>query len=322
MEHDLYIVAIGGNALLGPKEKGTPLEQQRNAEETCEKLACLLKPENHLVITHGNGPQVGNIFRQNEIANSEIPAMTLDACVAMSEGSMGHYLQMGLLNAMRRRKIRRYVVTTITQVVVDQDDPAFKKPTKPVGRFYPESEARGLMKEKGWTMMEDAKRGWRRVVPSPMPQKVIQRHMIRTQVLFGDVVIAVGGGGVPVIETPEKQYTGVEAVIDKDLASAVLASSIKADCFIILTAVPNACLNFGTPQQQNLERITAREARQFLAQGHFAVGSMRPKIEAALLYLSQGGRKVLITDIESLPQALEGKAGTIIQSHYDDHQEH
>ncbi|MFA6029099.1 MAG: carbamate kinase [Elusimicrobiota bacterium] len=318
MEHDLYVVAIGGNALLSPKEKGTAEEQQRNAEETCEKLSCLFGPEYHLVITHGNGPQVGNIFRQNEIAGGEIPPMTLDACVAMSEGSMGHYLQLGMLNALRRRGIRRYVVTTITQVLVDPQDPAFQNPTKPVGRFYTEAEAKGLMKEKGWSMMEDAKRGWRRVVPSPQPLKVIQRHMIRTQVLFGDIVIAVGGGGVPTVELPGKQYKGVEAVIDKDLASAVLASSIKADALIILTAVPCVRLRFGTPQQQDLGRITAREARQFLAEGHFAVGSMRPKVEAALLYLANGGRRVHITDIESLPLALEGKAGTLIQTHYDD----
>jgi carbamate kinase len=313
MEHDLYVVAIGGNALLGPKERGTAQEQQRNAEITCEKLACLLKPEYHLVFTHGNGPQVGNIVLQNELATKEVPPLTLDSCVAESEGSMGHYLQLGMLNALRRRGLRRYVVTTITQVVVDPEDPAFQNPTKPIGKFYSEAEARSLEKERGWTMMEDAKRGWRRVVPSPKPVKVIQRHMIRTQVLFGDIVIALGGGGVPVMIKPDKSYAGVEAVIDKDLASALLASSIKADCLIILTAVPNVYIDFKKPGEKALTRVTPDELARHLKEGHFAVGSMKPKVEAALYHLAHDGRKVIITDIESLPKALQGKAGTHIE---------
>lgn len=314
MEHDLYVVAIGGNALLNPSEKGTAVEQMRNAESTCEQLACLLKPEYHLIFTHGNGPQVGNIVLQNELAKQEVPPLTLDACVAKSEGSMGHYLQLGMLNALRRRKLRRYVVTTITQVVVDPNDPAFKKPTKPVGRFYTEEEAKALAKERGWAMMEDAKRGWRRVVPSPKPVKVIQRHMIRTQVLFGDIVIALGGGGVPVIVKPDKSYEGVEAVIDKDLASALLASSVKADALIILTAVPNVYINFRKPGEKALINVTPDELERYLQEGHFAVGSMKPKVEAALYHLAHEGRRVIITDIESLPKALEGKAGTQIES--------
>jgi carbamate kinase len=314
MEHDLLVVAIGGNALLGPKERGTAQEQQKNAEETCEKLACLLKPEYHLIFTHGNGPQVGNIVLQNELAKAEVPPLTLDACVAESEGSMGHYLQLGMLNALRRRGLRRYVVTTITQVVVSPDDPAFRNPTKPVGRFYSEAEAKALKAERGWAMMEDAKRGWRRVVPSPRPDKIIQRHMIRTQVLFGDIVIALGGGGVPVVIKPDRTYEGVEAVIDKDLASALLASSVKADCLLILTAVPNVYVNFRQPQEKALINVTPDELSRYLREGHFAVGSMKPKVEAALDHLANGGRKVVITDIESLPKALEGKAGTHIES--------
>ncbi|MBI5208759.1 MAG: carbamate kinase [Elusimicrobia bacterium] len=319
MEHDLLVVALGGNALLGPSEKGTNGEQTRNAEETCEKLACLLKPEYHLVVTHGNGPQVGNIVLQNELAASEVPPLALDSCVAESEGSMGHFLQLGMLNALRRRGIRRYVVTSITQVVVDPEDPAFRNPTKPIGRFYTEEEAKGLRAQRSWAMIEDAKRGWRRVVPSPKPVKVIQRHMIKTQVLFGDIVIAVGGGGVPVIELPDKTYKGVEAVIDKDLASASLASAIRADLLVILTAVPQVCLHFKTPRQTALSRVTTRELRKHLDEGHFAVGSMKPKIEAALLHMSKEGRKVIITDIDSLPAALQGKAGThIIHTHEGD----
>ena len=187
MEHNLLVVALGGNALLGSSQKGTNEEQTRNAEETCEKLACLLKPEYHLVVTHGNGPQVGNIVLQNELAAPEVPPLALDSCVAESEGSMGHFLQLGMLNALRRRGIRRYVVTSITQVVVDPNDPAFRNPTKPVGRFYTEEEAKRLIAQRSWAMVDDSKRGWRRVVPSPKPVKVIQRHMIKTQVLFGDM---------------------------------------------------------------------------------------------------------------------------------------
>ena len=318
MEHELFVVALGGNALLGPHERGTTEEQFRNAESTCEQLAPLIKPEFHLVITHGNGPQVGNINLQQELAQAEVPPLSLDACVAMSEGSMGHFLQMGMLNALRKRNYRRYVVTTITQVVVDPDDPAFKDPTKPVGRFYTEAQAKELMAARGWNMKEDAKRGWRRVVPSPKPLKVIQRHMIKTQVLFGDIVICVGGGGVPVVKLPDRTYKAVEAVIDKDLASAVLASSIRADCLIILTAVPNVCLDFKTPKERKLGRVTTKELRGYLEQGHFAAGSMKPKVEAALYHLANEGRRVIITDIESLPAALEGKAGTHIERYHED----
>ncbi|MDD5657007.1 MAG: carbamate kinase [Elusimicrobia bacterium] len=312
MEHELFVVALGGNALLAPSQKGSTEEQMRNAERTCEQLSSLLKPEFHLVITHGNGPQVGNITLQQELACAEVPPLSLDACVAMSEGSMGHFLQMAMLNALRRRRYRRYVVTCITQVVVRPDDPAFKRPTKPVGQFYTQEQAKTLMAQRAWTMREDAKRGWRRVVPSPKPLKVIQRHMIKTQVLFGDIVICVGGGGVPVVQLPDKTYKAVEAVIDKDLASANLASSIRADCLIILTAVPNVCLNYKTPQEKTLAQVTTGELRRHLDEGHFAEGSMRPKIEAALYHLANEGRRVIITDIESLPKALQGKAGTHI----------
>ena len=318
MEHELFVVALGGNALLGPHEKGTTEEQMRNAERTCELLEPLLKPEFHLVITHGNGPQVGNINLQQELASAEVPPLSLDACVAMSEGSMGHFLQMGMLNVLRRHKYRRYVVTTITQVIVDPEDPAFQKPSKPVGSFYTEARAKELMAERHWVMREDAKRGWRRVVPSPKPVKVIQRHMIKTQVLFGDIVICVGGGGVPVMKLPDKTYKAVEAVIDKDLASANLASTIRADCLIILTAVPNVCINFKTPQEKQLGHVTTKELRKYLEEGHFAEGSMKPKVEAALYHLANEGRRVIITDIESLPKALQGQAGTHIQRYQED----
>ncbi|MEK6543949.1 MAG: carbamate kinase, partial [Elusimicrobiota bacterium] len=310
MEQELLVVALGGNALFLPNETGTPREQRINSERACRDLECLLRPNYSLVFTHGNGPQVGNIVLQNELAASEVPALTLDACVAQSEGSMGFYLQQGMLNALRRRHVRRYVVTLITQVLVNRNDSAFKHPTKPIGSFYSKARAVVLMRERGWKMIDDAKRGWRRVVPSPKPIKVIQRYTIRDMAQIGHIVIAAGGGGIPVVKTQEGIYHGVEAVIDKDLTSAVLASSIKADYFIILTGVPYVYLNFKTPKQRILKNVSAAEMFYFLQEGHFASGSMKPKVEAALLYLNNGGKKTIITDIKNLQAALHGRAGT------------
>ncbi|MFC1522613.1 carbamate kinase [Elusimicrobiota bacterium] len=316
MDQNLLVVAIGGNALLRPHEKGTAQEQRINAAKTCKKLSCLLKPKYSLIISHGNGPQVGNIVLQNEMASSDIPPLTLDALVAQSEGSMGYYLQQGLLNTLRAKNIRRYVVTMITQVLVDKKDPAFKKPTKPIGRFYTEDQAKSLIKTKHWNMMEDAKRGWRRVVASPVPIRVLQRYMIRDLAQMGSIVIAVGGGGIPIIQNSNNRFEGIEAVIDKDLASATLATSVKADCLIILTAVPCVYLNFKTSKQKALRHLTSQELAKHVKKGHFAKGSMLPKIEAALAHLSYIGKKVIITDIENLPKAMQGKAGTHIYRSY------
>jgi carbamate kinase len=312
MEQQLVVLAIGGNALLKPAEKGTVGEQEANVSSTCELLAPLLRPWFNLVITHGNGPQVGNILLRNEISKDTVPAMPLDVCVAESEGSMGYFLQQGLLNQMRKMSIRRFVITAITQVVVDPKDPAFNKPTKPIGPFYTEAQAQLLSTEKNWKMVEDAKRGWRRVVPSPLPQKVIQRYMIRDLANSGNIVIAVGGGGIPVMKKPSGEYEGVEAVIDKDLATANLAAIIKADRFIILTAVPYACLHFRQPNEKQLGRISCAEAKKYLAEGHFAEGSMAPKIRACVNYLEAGGQKACITDPEHLEAALRDEAGTLI----------
>ncbi|MBI4055601.1 MAG: carbamate kinase [Elusimicrobia bacterium] len=312
MEQELLVVALGGNALLAPHEKGTAQEQQANSARTFEELACLFRPQYSLIFTHGNGPQVGNIVLQNELAGSEVPALPLDVCVAKSEGSMGYFLQQAVLNALRCRRIRRYVVTVITQVLVDRKDPAFQNPNKPIGPFYTPAQAQNLMRHKGWKMVEDSQRGWRRVVPSPKPIKVIQRYMIRDSALIGNIVIAAGGGGIPIIQKADGTYEGVEAVIDKDLSSAVLAGAVKADRLLILTAVPYVCLNFKTPQEKPLRQVTTAELAGYLKEGHFAPGSMKPKIEAALLYLRQGGSQALITDIPSLPMALKGKAGTQI----------
>jgi carbamate kinase len=312
MEQKLVLLAIGGNALLKPGEKGSVDEQEANANATCDLLLPLIQPRYNLVVTHGNGPQVGNILLRSEVAKETVPPMPLDVCVAESEGSMGYFMQQGLLNAIRRAGIRRYVVTLITQVMVDPEDPAFKNPTKPIGPFYTEDEAKILMKQKRWVMKEDAKRGWRRLVASPKPHKVVQRFMIRDLANAGNVVIAVGGGGVPIMKGKHNNYEGVEAVIDKDLASANLAAVIKADMFIILTAVPYACLNYKQPNEKRLERLTAAEAEKFLKEGHFAAGSMGPKIEACINYIKAGGIEAVITDPEHLDDALKGKAGTFI----------
>lgn len=312
MEQKLVLLAIGGNALLKHGEKGSISEQETNANATCDLLLPLLQTKYNLVVTHGNGPQVGNILLRNEISKETVPPMPLDVCVSESEGSMGYFLQQGLLNRMRRSGIRRYVITAITQVVVDPQDPAFQKPTKPIGPFYTEEQAKIMIKEKGWIMIEDAKRGWRRVVPSPKPHKVIQRYMIRDLANAGNIVIALGGGGIPVMKGENHNYEGVEAVIDKDLASANLAAVIKADLFIILTAVSNAYLDFKKPTQKRLEKITLAEAKQYMAEGHFAEGSMGPKMQACINYVEASGQKACITDPEHLEQALRGEAGTFV----------
>lgn len=312
MNQKLLVVAIGGHALLEPKQKGTTEEQRINAQKTCHALSCLFRPKYSLIFTHGNGPQVGNILVQNELGVREAPALSLDACVAESEGSMGYFLQQGMLNALRAKRIRRYVVTVVTQVLVNRNDSAFKNPTKPVGFFYSKAKAARLMSERGWHMVRQGVGGWRRVVPSPKPVKVIQRYMIRDSAHAGHIVIAAGGGGVPIIQRVDGSYAGVEAVIDKDLSSAVLASDIKADFFIILTTVAQACLHFQKPEERPLRQVSAAQAAAYLRAGHFAQGSMKPKIEAALLYLNRGGRRVIITDIVHLKGALAGRAGTLI----------
>lgn len=307
------LVAFGGNVILKSDEQGTIEQQGANARAMCEKLTTLLERGYELVVTHGNGPQVGNLLIQNELAREVMPQLPLDVLVAQTEGSLGYILQQELLNELRRRDLRKYVVTMITQVLVDRDDPAFDNPTKPVGPFYSEAEAKGLaQKFDHWKMAEDSGRGYRRIVPSPMPQRIIQSRMIRSLVYAGNVVLALGGGGVPMTKDAEGRYVGVEAVIDKDLSSALLAAQVKADLFVILTGVERICLNYGAADEQPLDEITADQARQYLADGHFPPGSMGPKVTAALMYLEAGGREVVITDPEHLDLALDGQAGTRI----------
>jgi len=312
-EGSVALVAFGGNALIKSGQKGTIEEQQMAAAEMCEHLLSIINKGYELVITHGNGPQVGNLLIQRDMTRDVIPEMPLDTLVAQTEGSLGYALQQELLNRLRMHRTGKYVVTLITQVLVDKDDPAFLKPTKPVGPFYSDDEARKLIAEHpGWKMVEDAGRGYRRVVPSPWPKRIIQSHMIRSLVYSGNVVIALGGGGIPIMKKTDDLYSGIEAVIDKDLSSALLASDIKADLFIILTGVDKVYLNYGTKDQEGLSQMTYSQAKKYLQEGHFPAGSMGPKISAALHYLENGGRRVLITSAEYLESALEGKNGTHI----------
>jgi carbamate kinase len=306
----IVLVAMGGHAFIKNDEAGTIDDHERNAEHIAGLLMTLVERDYHLCITHGNGPQVGQLLIQHEMAREAVPALPLDVLVAMTEGSLGYILQDALLNQLRQRGVRRYVVTVVTQVLVDEHDPQFGAPSKPIGPFLSEEEARRRAQDQGWNVHEDAGRGWRRVVPSPRPIKVIQRHMIRDAVRAGHIVIACGGGGIPIKRKLDRQYVGIEAVIDKDLTSSVLATDIGAALLVILTGVPNVYVNYGKPDQRPLGAVTLEELEHLNAQGHFPAGSMGPKIDAILQYLKRGGRRALITDPESLPQAIEGRAGT------------
>ncbi|MBI4721462.1 MAG: carbamate kinase [Candidatus Stahlbacteria bacterium] len=310
------VIAIGGNAILHPEQKGTKEEHYANLQITCSHLALLIREGYDIVLTHGNGPQIGNIVLQNELTSNNVPPMPLDVCVAESQGEMGYFLQQVLTNKLREMGIDKQVVSMITQVVVNKDDKAFKNPTKPIGHYYTKDEALRLMEERKWQMVEDISRGgWRRVVPSPKPIDIVEKEAIMRLIFSSKsspiVVIASGGGGIPVIQT-ENGYKGVEAVIDKDLAASILATSIEEELFIMLTDVPKVALNFNTPQQVELDKMTLLEAKEYLSQGHFPPGSMGPKIEAAILFLEHGGKEVIITTPDNLLKAMQGKAGTYI----------
>jgi carbamate kinase len=309
----IALVAMGGHAFMQKGESGTIQDHERNADHITELLLTLIERGYNLIVTHGNGPQVGNLLLQHEQARDDVPAMPLDVLVAMTEGSLGYVLQQSMLNHLRRRDIPKYVVTVVTQVIVDGKDPAFQEFNKPIGPFLSKEEAERRRDEWGWQVRADAAgRGWRRLVPSPKPQKVIQRHMIRDAANAGHIVIAAGGGGVPIQVKDDGEYEGVEAVVDKDLTSSVLAGDVAAELLIVLTAEPQVYANFNTPEQTPLSAVTLDEIRKLQAEGHFPPGSMGPKIEAAIRFLEQGGRRTLITDPDSLPRAMEGSAGTHI----------
>jgi len=305
------VVALGGHAFMQPGEAGTHNEHIRNARTICEQLMTLVDRGYDLVITHGNGPQVGTLLERDEMRGDGLPVKPLDVLVAQTEGSLGYYLQQELLNNLRRASIKRFVVTVVTQVVVDRADPAFHDPTKPVGPFLSEETAKQREAELGWTVGPDAAgRGWRRLVPSPVPIKVIQRKMIREAAAEGHIVVAAGGGGIPVYKTDHDDYAGVEAVIDKDRTSGVLAKGIEADLLIILTAVDGVYLHFNTDRQTALGAVTLAECHRYIEEGHFPAGSMGPKVEAIHDYLLHGGSRGLITSPPCLEAALHGEAGT------------
>ncbi|MEJ2102995.1 MAG: carbamate kinase [Ignavibacteriaceae bacterium] len=303
MDKKIAVVALGGNALIRGNELGTIQQQEKNTYDTCVHLLKLLKDGYELVITHGNGPQVGNIMLRNEAGYKEykIPQMPLDICVADSQGGIGYMIERQIKNILHDHKIKKNVITIITQVVVDKNDEAFNEPTKPVGGFYLKEEADLMSRSRGYIFKEDPrKRGWRRVVPSPEPKEIVNKKTIRDLVKKGNIVIAAGGGGVPVYRDEKKNLVGVEAVIDKDLASSLLAREIGADAFYILTDVPNVYLNFHKPDQIALEKLTIQEAEEYLASDQFADGSMGPKIIAAINFVKRGGKETIITESTQL----------------------
>jgi len=310
----IAVVALGGNALIRQGERGEIGEQLRHIREAVAQLPLLLEKGYDLLITHGNGPVVGQLLLQGEAARATVPPMPLDVCDADSEGSIGYLMQQTLVNLLRGAVDARPVVSLITQVVVDRDDPAFAAPSKPVGPFYARREAEHLHEAKGWCVVEDAGRGFRRVVPSPRPLQVVEEESIRILLRHGVVVIAGGGGGIPVVRSATGELRGVEAVIDKDRVSALLATRLNARLLIILTAVEAVCRCFGQPRQEVIPRLDVAAARQLLAVGEFPPGSMGPKIEAAIEFLEGGGEEVLITLPEKLSDALDGRTGTRIVS--------
>ncbi len=299
----IAVVALGGNALIRGNEIGTIQQQEKNTYNTLVNLVELLKKDFNIVITHGNGPQVGNILLRNEAGYTQykIPKMPLDICVADSQGGIGYMIERQMKNILTEYKIRRNVITVVTEVLVDLNDPAFKEPTKPVGAFFLKEEAELMARANNWVIKEDPrKRGWRRVVASPRPLEIVNKRIIRDLVKKGAIVIAAGGGGVPVHRDKKKHLQGIEAVIDKDLASSLLANEIDADAFFILTDVKNAYINFNKPGQKALETISIDEAKQYLEQGEFSRGSMGPKIEAAIEYVEHGGKETIITESSAL----------------------
>jgi carbamate kinase len=312
-EKPIVLVALGGHAFMQRGEPGTVKVHEHNAAMICRSVQTLVDRGYKLVITHGNGPQVGDLLLLNESGDSNVPKMPMDVLVAQTEGSLGYFLQQAMLNELRARQIKKYVVTVVTQVLVDPADPAFQKPTKPVGPFLSKEEAEGRRDQLGWCIAEDpAKRGWRRVVPSPRPIKVVQRFTIRDSAEAGHIVIACGGGGIPIIKDKDGRYEGVEAVIDKDLTSSILANQIGAEIFIILTEVPQVYSGFKTPSERAISAVTSEQLKTLHNAGEFPAGSMGPKVEAVIEFLEHGGKRAIITDPQTLGDALEGRGGTHI----------
>lgn len=307
------VVALGGNAILQPGQRGTSSEQMENVHKTVSQIVKMIEAGYEVALTHGNGPQVGALLIQNELGSSHVPAMPMDYCGAESQGFIGYMFSQCLTNAMAEHGVTgRNPVCVVTRVEVDPEDNAFKHPTKPVGPFYSEEVAKSKMQEKDETWIEDAGRGWRRVVPSPDPKCIVESEVIRHLVRDGFIVVASGGGGIPVIKDEHGRYVGVEAVIDKDLAGERLAQELGADTFVILTDVPNVAINYNTPEQRWLETVSIQELEDLKTQGHFKAGSMGPKVEAALRFVKNGGQRSIISSLDHALEALKGNAGTQI----------
>ncbi|MCX7780747.1 MAG: carbamate kinase [Negativicutes bacterium] len=309
------VLALGGNAITKAKEKGTRDEQWSNIQSTCRHIVELVKQGHRVIITHGNGPQVGNLLLKNEIAKDVVPPMPLDVCVSNTQGSLGYAISQTLGKYLADAGMDIPVAAIITQVVVNPDDPAFANPTKFIGPFFTETEAREIMAAKGHIMKEDSGRGWRRVVPSPEPQEIVEAKTIKLLLDAGAIVVAAGGGGIPVVRTPQG-LKGVEAVIDKDMAGQLLASQVGADAFFLLTEVERVCIHFGKPEQRELTHMTVAEARAYQAEGHFPPGSMGPKVEAAIRFACSAlGRQAFIVALEKANLAFSGESGTLIENY-------
>lgn len=313
MKRKIALIAFGGNAILPNNQRGLQSEQMKNAQKAACLMVHVVKKGYDLIIVHGNGPQVGNLLIQMEEAVTKIPPFSLEVCDAMTEGSMGFMLEKAIINELRKSSLDKDVATLITQVVVDRKDKAFKNPTKPIGPFYTKYRAQELARQKKWTMIEDSGRGYRKVVPSPKPIDVVPKRVIRDLVHSGKIVIASGGGGIPIIINGRGLFEGVEAVIDKDYAASLIAREVKADLFIILTNVERVYLNFGKSDEEPIAVMTVKQAEEYLSQGQFPEGSMGPKIHAVVEYIKGGGKETLITSANQLKAALINRSGTKIR---------
>ncbi len=306
------VIAVGGNSLIKDKNHQSVPDQYNAVCETVRHVAGMVEKGYNVVMTHGNGPQVGFILRRSEIARGELHEVPLDSCGADTQGAIGYQIQQAFYNEFKKRGINKSVATVVTQVLVDKNDEAFKKPTKPIGSFMSKDEADKKVQQEGWNIKEDAGRGYRRVVASPMPKRIVELDAVKKLIDSDFIVIAVGGGGIPVIEEEGGMLKGTAAVIDKDFASALLAAEIKADIFMITTGVEKVCINYNKPDQKTVDSMTLAEAEKYLAEGQFPAGSMGPKIEAAIMFLKNGGEKVIITSPEFVEKAINGQTGTLI----------
>jgi len=316
MSRKVAVIAFGGNVLIGPEDHGTMREQLANADNSARMLLEVLRRDFEMVLVHGNGPQVGNNLIRVEESSTKIPPSTLDICVAETEGSMGFLMELALRNRMRRAGMEKEMVTLVTEVEVSADDSAFQNPTKPIGPFYTKFRAQMMMEELGWQLVEDSGRGYRRVVPSPKPVRILQTEVAHRLLDQGFVVNVAGGGGIPVSFNGDGMMRGEEAVIDKDYSASLMASSLQADLFVILTGVSRVCIDFGRPTQRALDVITIERAQRLLDEGQFPPGSMGPKIRASIDFLNAGGKEVIITSPDVFIPALDGRSGTRIRKNH------